>query len=202
MNATSSHTLRRTVGIAVICSILAGGSPLFSSIAPVVPLNAFQLLPPPGDREIRGVYWELRNESEVWLTLEPANAKGDRAPLLTFTIRFPGKVPVRQPTDVEMRAYAGMFWAPRVEFWFLLNDTDKIELVPSSGTFGLTEGTPSDYLSETVPIDTLKRIASARRITGNALGFEFELTGAQRIAINVFLERIQSATPIRHSEAK
>lgn len=44
-----------------------------------------QLLPPPGDGEIRVNYWELRNETEVRLTLEPRNAKGERAPLLTFT---------------------------------------------------------------------------------------------------------------------
>jgi len=171
---------------------------ILGTILVFVAVTPFQLLPPPGDREIRTVHWELRNESEIWLTLEPSDAKGHRAPLLTFTQRFPGRVPPQQPTDVEVRAYAGMFWSPRVEFWLLLNDTHKIDLVSSfSQVFGLIQGTPSNYLSETIPIATLKQIASARRITGNALGFEFELTSAQGAAIAAFLERMKSRTPVR-----
>ena len=42
--------------------------------------GAAQLLPPPRDGDIRTVYWELQNASDVWLTLEPRTAKGERAP--------------------------------------------------------------------------------------------------------------------------
>jgi hypothetical protein len=31
---------------------------------------AGQALPPAGDGDIRVLYWQLRNETEVWLTLE------------------------------------------------------------------------------------------------------------------------------------
>lgn len=152
-----------------------------------------QLLPPPGDGDIRTVYWELRGQSETWLTLELHDAAGSRAPLLTFTHRFPGKRPARPPTHVEVRAYAGRFWAPRVELWFLLDGEHKIDLAADGRAHSLTSGTPSDYFSETIPIETLKRIAGARRVIGRAIGFEFELTGAQQAAIEAFLARILSA---------
>ena len=47
----------------------------------------------------------------------------------------------------------------------------------------------------TIPLQTLKQIANAKRITGNALRFEFELTESQRRAIGVFLERALSGNP-------
>ena len=37
----------------------------------IAALGAAQLLPTPKDGDIRTVYWELQNVSDVWLTLEP-----------------------------------------------------------------------------------------------------------------------------------
>ena len=36
-------------------------------------LLSVQLLPPPRDSDIRTAYWEIRTESEVWLTLKPVS---------------------------------------------------------------------------------------------------------------------------------
>jgi hypothetical protein len=94
-----------------------------------------------------------------------------------------------------VRAYAGAFWAPRVELWFLLNDRHRIDLGSQGRAFGLISGTPSDYLSEPISIDTLRQIAGAHRITGNALGLDFELSESQRRALGAFLERVLSDNP-------
>lgn len=165
---------------------------LFVALAASV--RAGQLLPPPGDGEIRAVYWELRNESQVWLTLQPRNTEGARAPMVTFTCTFAGKRPTVRATRVEVRAYAETFWAPRPQFWFVLDGKERIVLAPSA--VGLTTGTPSDYLTDTISIDVLKRIAGARRIAGKALGFEFELVDSQRAAIRRFLDRVISGDPV------
>ncbi|HJR59630.1 MAG TPA: hypothetical protein VJ813_09535 [Vicinamibacterales bacterium] len=157
------------------------------------PGSADQLLPPPGDGDIRAVYWELRNESEVWLTLEPRSASGDAAPLLTFTCRFAGKRPAGAITEIDVRAYAGVFWAPRADLWFLLDDTHKLDLAPKGGR--LISGTPSDYVSEMVSIDTVKRMVAEHRITGEALGFPFELRESQRGALRRFLDLALSGNP-------
>ena len=52
-----------------------------------------QLLPPPKDGDIRDVYWELRKESETWLSLELKTEDGRPAPFLTFTHFYSGKPP-------------------------------------------------------------------------------------------------------------
>jgi hypothetical protein len=160
-------------------------------------LSTPQQLPPPGDGDIRVVSWELLNETEVWLTLEPKTPDGKPAPpgmILTFTFRFPGKRPKAPPSEIQVNAYAGTLWAPKVALWFVIDDREKIDLVPP-GVFALSTGTVSDYLSGTISISTLKRIANAKRVTGNALGVDFELTESQRQAIRAFLERVLSDDP-------
>jgi hypothetical protein len=163
-------------------------------------LSAGQALPPPRDGEIRALYRELQNQTEIWLTIEPRSSEGTPAPagmILTFSSRFAGKKPKAPPENVYVRAYAGMMWAPRVEFWLLLDDRDRIDLVPP-GTFALETGSVSDYLSATMNVRPFAAITKAERISGNALGFEFETTEAQREALRLFMERILSENPAKN----
>jgi hypothetical protein len=171
------------------------GSVLVLALSTGVAVGRGQLLPPPGDRDIRVVYWELRSQSEVWLTLEPHSAKGAPAPLLTITHRFAGKYPDKPPVSVELRALAGNLWAPRPELWMIIDDHVKLDLATEARRIGLVSGMPSDYLSQAISIDTLREIAGAHRIAGSALGFEFELTSSQLDAIRTYLERILSPNP-------
>ena len=157
-------------------------------------VTAEQLLPPPVDGDIRVVHWDLQNRSQVWLTLEPKAPDGTPAPLLTLAWDFAGKRPVSPPTQIELRAYAGVFWAPRVELWLALDDEARFDLV-AGPVFGLVSGVGSDYLPAAVSIETLQRIADARRVAGNALGFPFELSDAQRLAVRAFLERVTGGQP-------
>ncbi len=149
-----------------------------------------QLLPPPGDGDIRIIYWELRNESELWLTLQPVTPSGGQAPLLTVTWRFAGRRPKALPTAFDIRAYAGAAFAPRVEFWLLLNGEHRIDLAPPGRMPGLISGTPSDYVSHLLSLETLRQVARAQQVSGHALGFDFELTASQRAAIAAFLKRV------------
>ena len=160
-------------------------------------LSTVQALPPPRDGDIRALYWELRNESEVWLTLEPKSPDGKPGPgILTFTYRFKGKRPEAPPSQIEARAYAGFLWAPKVSFWLGLNDREKLDLLPP-GAFTLSTGTVSDYLVAMIPITLMNRIAHAKVVTGNALGFDFELTESQIQAFRAFMERIFSEDPLQ-----
>jgi hypothetical protein len=120
------------------------------------------------------------------LTLEPKTTKGERAPMLTFTFNFEGKSPAAPPANVEVRAYAGTMYAPRADLMFVLDARQPIDLSPGR----LLSGTPSDYVAGTMTMAVLKQMAAASRVTGNALGFDFELTAAQRKAIAAFHDRI------------
>ena len=130
-------------------------------------LGAAQLLPPAGDGDIRTVYYELQNVTDIFLLLEPRTLKGERAPIVTFTGRFPGRRHTLAPREVEVQ----------------LNLSAPLPNAP------LLEGTP-DYWSGRVPIDLLRRMARAQRIDGSLLGFPFELSASQRQAIRAWLERI------------
>jgi hypothetical protein len=112
------------------------------SLVLIAALGAGQLLPPPGDGDVRTVYWELQNVTDIFLTLEPRSVTGDRAPVVTFTWRFAGKRQTAAPQDVEVQASAGLFWAPRAELWFALDETERLDLSAKPATIGLLEGTP------------------------------------------------------------
>ena len=157
----------------------------FVAWALFVASSAVQLLPPPRDGEIRVVYWELRNESQVWLTLEPKSAQGRAAPMVTFTHSFAGKLPGPSASQIEGRAFG---WAPRAELSFVLDDRETIDLSPPGGL--MTSGVPSDYVSATVGVDVLRKLARAGKVTGKALGVEFDLTSSQRKAIATFAQRV------------
>jgi hypothetical protein len=156
-------------------------------------LDAAQLLPPPKDGDIRVVHWELRNATDIFLTLEPRSVTGERAPLLTFTHRFPGTRQTAAPIEVEVQAFAGQFWAPRAELWFEIDGREIFNLGPPLPGTSLLEGT-SDYWSGRMPIDVARRMARAKRINGGSLGFPFELTASQRLAIRTWVERITPRT--------
>ena len=158
----------------------------------IAALGAAQLLPPPKDGDIRTVYWELQNVSDVWLTLEPRTPKGERAPLITFTCRFPGKRPHEAAREVEVQAFSERFWAPRAELWFDLDGNERIDLSAPTRNTSLLEGAASDYWSGRIPIRVMQRIADAHQVRGSSLGFPFEMSASQRQAIRAWLERVES----------
>jgi hypothetical protein len=154
-----------------------------------------QPLPPPRDGEIRAVFWELQNRTDVWLTLEPQTTSRTPAPtamLLTLTCSFPGKFPKAPPQNVELRALPGMMWAPLVQLSVVI-DGASVDLPPLA-TAGVGDG-GFDYIWVPLSVSILKQIADARRVTINALRLDLELTDSQRTAIGVYLERILSDNP-------
>ncbi len=163
---------------------------LVCAVAAAPPL---QLLPPPRDGEIRTVYWELRDLTEVSLTLEPQSARHEKLPiLLTLTARFPGKHLSGLSTsvaEVELRADVGRLWAPVPELTVILDDHDRLDL---RTTHLLDADGTLHGVAAPLAIDTFKRMARARKISGNALRLEFVLTEQQRAAIEAFAKRVLS----------
>jgi hypothetical protein len=149
-----------------------------------------QLLPPPKDGDIRDVYWELRKESETWLSLELKTEDGRPAPFLTFTHFYSGKPPGPPASQIEVRAYG---WAPFADLVFVINDKQTIDLTPPGGM--LSSGTPSDFARGTLTLDLLEQLARAGRITGQTLGVSFVLRDSQRKALAAFYDRVSGRKP-------
>lgn len=160
-----------------------------------------QLLPEPRDGDIRVVYWDLTRETEVFLTLELRSPDGEKLPVpLTLRVNFPGKRPTLPLTHVHIRADVNNLWAPEPRLMIVLDGREAVEFDPSPL---YTQDSDGAYaligMVGTIPIATLKRLASARSVAGNVLRLKFELRGSQREAIARFTERILSADPGRLS---
>jgi hypothetical protein len=153
-------------------------------------LPTVQTLPPPRDENIRVVFYELLNQSEISLTLEPKARDGKPAPTLHLAYRFAGKTPTSSPTEFELRAYVGMFWAPRPELSLTLDDDEPVEL---SGTQAIYSELAMEAVTARLSIDALRQIANARRVTGSALGFPVELSTSQIRSVGIFLDRVRAA---------
>jgi hypothetical protein len=156
--------------------------------------GASQLLPPPGDGDIRTAYYELQNRTEIWLTLLPRTAAGQRAPLMTFTHAFPGTRQTVAPREVTVQAFSELFWAPRPVLWFELDGRERIDVAADPPNRGLLTGAASDYWSGRLSIETIRRMARAQIVNGSSLGFPFQLSASQRQALGAWLERIAPRT--------
>ena len=151
---------------------------------------------PPRDGEIRTVYDAALDRTDVWLTIEPRSREGLATPagmVLTVRRSFAGKA-ARVPAALfDVRVSAGLMAAPRPEL-SLVADGGEIDLAAGNPE-ALQKSAEGVSLSSTIPAETLKRAAAAGRLTGNALGFAFELTASQRQALRTFVARALGADP-------
>jgi len=157
-------------------------------------LGAAQLLPPPKDGDIRVVYWELRDQTEIFLTILPRGSGQGARPSgggLTFSWFGRGRTPsepVNDATPIEVKAGAGMMWAPQAELWVEI-DGRRVNLAGAMAT--IVSGAGPDYLPGTTTVGVLAQIAAAQRVTGDALGVRFALTDDQRAACGRFVARLR-----------
>ena len=194
----ASRAPRGAIGGAMLTTARVLALPLLlASSAPPAGLAA-QALPPPRDGDVRALYWELQNETQVWLTLQPQGTEGKTAPILAFTLRFAGKRPAAPPAEIELRASVGMIWAPRVDLSITLDEGPRLQLpavIPLLASF--QDGSGFDSVTATLAVEMLQRMADAKRVAGSALGVDFELNEGQRRAIRLFLDRVRSDNPGR-----
>jgi hypothetical protein len=157
-----------------------------------------QVLSPPRDGDIRVEYSDLLRQTVVALTLtiEPPHPGAESRPLvLTFGRTFDGQVPQGPAALFDVRASAAPAATPPVELW-LIADGERIDLVGGNPE-ALRKTDEADSIYAHIPAETLKRLAAAGLISGNALGFGFELTASPRAALRTFVARAMSADPAR-----
>lgn len=150
------------------------------------------------DDDIRVHYSSELDQTQVWLGLDLRSSAHRPAPPgthLRFELRYDGKRPVRPPEAVGLVAHAGFLWSPRPELSVRLEQRRHIDLAARRVQGGMDQDGTLMFLPVTVPIEILQQIARASRVTGSALGFEFELTATQREALDEFVRRVLSADP-------
>jgi len=157
-------------------------------------------------RDVRRVYWELFETTEVWVRLTPGDPNG-APPLLNliFQAFFPGRPP-REPYSLLHQWPRGLpaRLVVRAEP-FPLTAVGSLSLRFTLGdyTFDLTgpgnryttlscggeDCTPSAVEAELDP-SLLRALIVARTIRGEALGFPIQLVPADQRALGAFAERV------------
>jgi len=159
-------------------------------------------------REVRRLYWELIPETEIWVRLIPDDPDG-KPPLvnLVFHAFYPGRAErdpytglPAWPTGAPRRLTVSAEPLPRTLIrelsLRLVIDGQTIDLTgPNSRYRNLPclvasdECTPNAVEAE-LDASTLRSLAAAVSIGGNALGFPIRLAAADQLALRDFVAKI------------
>lgn len=175
------------------------------------------LLQAPGDgwalvqappREIKRLYWDLFQTTEVWLRLIPEDPDGKPALVsLVFQAFFPGRAerdpysglprePKGPPARLALRAQPLPLTMIRELSLWLVIDGKLVELTGPTSRYrnlpcllATEDCTPNAVESELEP-SILRALITARTVRAEALGFPVKLTGADQVALTDFVTRI------------
>jgi hypothetical protein len=178
---------------------------------------ALLLLQVPGDggalvqappREVKRLYWELFETTEILVRLVPEDPDGRPSlVILTFQAFFPGRAerdpysglpqwPKGPPGRLALRAEGAPLTVIRELSLRLIVDGTTVELTgPTSRyrnipcLFATDDCTPNGFEAELEPA-ILRSLTKARAVGGQALGFPIQLTQADQMALGDFVTRI------------
>lgn len=165
----------------------------------------------PADGRIQSFYFDAGDYTEVWVDFTPPPRADDRISAITLniTVRHPGK-PLEGPLDrpplaVIVRAAANDLYKPafiRQPTMDMRADGEAVWDRALPVNFHAAGGTLCDGCSLTanrvevkIPIDALSQLGSAQQITGNAMGFDFELSPGQIALIRELSDRLFGRRP-------
>lgn len=180
-------------------------------------LIALFLLQAPGDgwgiapappREVRRVYWDLFETTEVWVLLLPEGPQGER-PLVNFVFQafFPGRAkrepyskvprwPKGKPEQVVLKVQGTPLTVIRELSLRLVIDNTTVDLTGPGSDFrslgcfaGDMECSPTGVEVKMEP-SLLQSMITAERVRAQALGFPIELGEADQLALAAFAERV------------
>ena len=162
----------------------------------------------PGTREVKRLYWELFETTEVWLRLIPEDPDG-KPPLvnLVFQAFFPGRAerdpytglprePKGPPARIVLQAQPLPLTMIRELTLRLVIDGKTIDLTaPAShyrllGCLGASDDCAQNAVEADLEPSTLRSLVAATTVRGEALGFPIKLTDADRAALAEFATRI------------
>lgn len=160
----------------------------------------------PALKEIGANYFEALKQSQIWVNIEPELMEIGPAPvLLNLTVAFPGFQLNHPPNSVAVRAQPRCFpkvFPERVRqplLRFLVNGSTKIDLTAVSTTYQwiptCSESQPDTVIAQ-VSVVMLRRIAEAKDVTVDALGFALRFTPADFVAWRLFLKTVEHGATV------
>jgi hypothetical protein len=159
--------------------------------------------PTPG--EIGAFYFDVLNQSQVWVNLTPESVEpGPRPVLLNVTVSFPGRRLPGPPTVVDIRATAVDTAFPlRIRQPILRIDTSDGRHYDLAAPGRVSQFVASckecalDTLTTRVAFEELREIARSSGITMNALGFGVRLTPSDLTALRRFIDAVIDGVTVK-----
>lgn len=158
-------------------------------------------LAPSSPREIKTLYWELFNTTELWVRLTPEGETGKPAPVsLIFSATFPGSRQADVPTEISIRAQVDpRFVASKFSLKLMPHPGELLDLAAPGTDFEYYPHCPIGEkcavtgIISIVPWKVFTRIVKAKSITGEVLGLEVSLQEADLDALRAFAQRLVPA---------
>jgi hypothetical protein len=172
----------------------------------LVPVLSLLLVQAPGDGwgmapgkpgEVKHLYWDLFDTTEVWVQLAPDLAKGEGpAPLqLVFQAFYKGREAKGIPSRVGARVVGQAF----ADLSFRLTYEGKtVDLTGPQGNSRLLfppacDNCGANGVDAEIGVDVMREYAAATNPGGSALGVPFVLSTADRSALKAFVAGIESS---------
>jgi len=155
--------------------------------------------------QIGAFYFELPDESQVWINLEPVNSEPGPNPIkLNFTVTFPGRQ-IEYATDmVEVRAESYDTTFPQITrrpiLKFRLQDGNEVDLTGQGKTFQFTyhglctidESCFPDTVIARMPFSDLCKIAASNSLKIEAVGFTLNMKPEDIRSLRRYVQTVQN----------
>jgi hypothetical protein len=200
------RTARRsgqTLGLPALILVAAAGTLHADTPSSPLSLGSCSLLGAKAG-EVKTLFWELYNHTEVCVNLVPDPGPSGPSPfVLTFSFTHTGRQMTAPPATVLLRAQLPpnyVVLSPSLDV--VLDATEHFDLTTPGQPYRLTYP-PQCTMAETgcgftgieVPLtpETFRRWARARAIAGKAFGIAFSLPPEARESLGRFAERVFAA---------
>lgn len=144
-------------------------------------------------REVRRLYWDLFQTTEVWVTLSPVTAAKITGPRFAFQAFFPGREVKGRPQRIQVKALAGeMANEPSLRVTI---DGKTMDLTGPAGISFLLyppgcEGCVANGVVADLKPEVLRNLVDAADAAIVAFGLTFHLSSEDRAALGEFAKQI------------
>ena len=136
-------------------------------------------------------YFDVLNESQVWVDLEPRVLEEGPNPVrLNITVAFTGRTLAGAPSSVRVRAKSdGATYPLRIrlpQLQFHLHNGAVIDLTGNDSVYRFfpdCDKCPADTLTTNMPFSQLETLADSPLVEVEALGFKLRLTASDLTAL-------------------
>lgn len=154
------------------------------------------MMSPAAPREVKTLYWELFQTTEVWVRIVPeAHDKKPTLLSLIFIATYPGKDPKRTPPTITLQAQPDPLTViTRLSLKLTLRPGGFMDLAAPGRAFRYIypcEGCTPSAIAAALSWEELNRFAQCEGFTGEALGFPVSFGSADCSAIQALARKLK-----------